>query len=162
MNFIFGQVYFWVGSAICGYLYGKTFLFVRSVKKEKQNERFIVLTKAFAVITVAWVICEGPHVVYKVAHHWVWVATKCNQRYFHHCHQSWCSQVDNAFSVVEVATVMLKNLFPLLNTVLLLILVRPLQEHFLRCRDRLMGRYKPNVKGTLQQKKKPKKAQAHK
>ncbi len=91
----------------------------------------MVLTKVFAAITVAWVLCEGPNVVFKLVRVPIWEFSDCNDGLFFYCNNSVCYEWEYWLTLAEAVTKMLKNLFPLLNTVMQLVLLRPLQQPLL-------------------------------
>ncbi len=131
-HYILEQLYFWIGSAICAGLYLKTILFVRAQKQQK-NDRLKTLSKVFAAIAVTWLVCEAPNVVTKLVDPFVWMISKCNDSFYHTCNIAFCQQVSISLDLTARGAELVKNTFPVVNTVLLLVLLRPLQKPLTRC-----------------------------
>ncbi len=124
-------MYFWVGSAVCVGLYTRTIIFINA-HKTNQSGRLDTLSNVFAVLALAWLFCEGPYVTSTLLEYPIWAHSGCNENYFQSCNFEYCAQLNNILVVVDQITLMLKNFFPALNTLLLVILMRPLQQPILR------------------------------
>ncbi len=132
LNFILSQLFFWVGSALFVGLYARTMLFIR-VQKAASNSRLDTLSNIFAILAVSWLFCEGPHVMATLLEYPVWALSGCTDNFFHNCNWVYCADVRDRLLVANQITLMLKNLFPVVNTLLLILLIRPLQQPILRC-----------------------------
>ena len=126
------QVYFWLGSILSVGFYLRTILFINSHSAAKSN-RLSALSNVFVVIAVAWVLCEGPYVLVTLLDYPIWVISTCHKSYFQSCNPEFCAKLDNGLSVAIEITRFLKNFFPVLNTLLLIFLLRALQKPFLYC-----------------------------
>ncbi len=132
LHFILNQLYFWVGSAVCVGLYTRTMIFIKAHKTTRSG-RLDTLSNVFAVLAAAWVFCEGPYIVSTLLEYPIWAHSGCNENYFQSCNLEYCAQLNNNLAVVDQITLMVKNFFPVVNTILLIILMRPLQQPILRC-----------------------------
>ncbi len=107
-------------------------LFIRGHKVASSN-RLDTLSKIFAILAISWLLCEGPHVISTLLEYPLWALSGCTDNFFHNCNSVYCTNVNDRLSAANQITLMLKNLFPVVNTVLLILLMRPLQEPILRC-----------------------------
>ena len=100
------------------------------------------LSKIFSVIVVTWMLCEGPHAIYTASEHPIWTLVKCDDRYFHACNRIFCMQVDKYLTMAEQVTLFIKNVFPFLNTLLLILLLRQLQTPFVALWKRIRNTHR--------------------
>ncbi len=126
------QIYFWLGSILSVGLYLRTMLFINSHTGAKSN-RLDTLSNVFVVIAAAWLLCEGPYVLLTLLDYPIWVISRCNDNYFQSCNAEYCGNLDTGLFVAIESTVFLKNIFPVLNTFLLVVLLRALQKPVLYC-----------------------------
>ncbi len=132
VNFLINQLYFWSGSILSAYLYLRTILFLKE-RKKASTVRVDTLSNIFSLIVVGWIVCEGPYVLYSLSEYWIWDLSGCNSRYFSSCNEIFCANLEIGLLLAEESTMMLKNLFPVVNAVMIIILMRPLQAPLLRC-----------------------------
>ena len=134
--FFINQVYFWVCCSLCAGLYLKTICFLRGHKDASSHSnkgRMDTLSNIFAVIALAWILCECPYAVFNLLDYPVWVHSGCNDMFFQRCNPRFCGKLRQVLRLTRDGTFMLKNLFPLLNTLLLVALLRSLHMPLRRC-----------------------------
>ncbi len=129
LDFLLNQIYFWVVCCTVTALYLRTILFLKR-QKASQTDRLETLSKIFAVIAVTWIFCELPYALVTLLEHPLWAVIGCNDRYFNGCNPRFCANMETAIDRSKDVSAMLKNVFPFLNTVLLIALLRPLQRPF--------------------------------
>ncbi len=132
LHYLLEQSFFWIGSALCAGLYLKTICFVRS-KKDSKNNRLKTLSKIFGAIAIGWLVCESPNVVMKIFEYPIWMWSNCSDSFFYECNEMYCDRVDIGIKLAFTGTQLLKILFPIVNTLLVLVLLRPLQKPLVFC-----------------------------
>ena len=128
---ILHQIYFWVASSVSIVLYIKTLCFART-QQSATSARLKTLSRTFTAIAVSWIVCEAPNLILAVLEYPFWAASNCNDFNFHFCNLFYCEETDRTLQMAEAATKMAKNSFAIVNTVLLVVLLRPLQQPLIR------------------------------
>ncbi len=139
IHFLLSHIYFWSGSSVSLILYMRTICFLRR-RRSAHSARTDTLSNIFSVIVLAWILCEGPNVIYSVLQFFIWEISGCNSRAFDACNPVFCNTLEVRLILVKEVFLALKNLFPVVNTVLIILLMRQLQAPFLRAIKWIRGK----------------------
>ncbi len=131
--FLFNQLYFWLGSLLVSILYLRTICFIRNrTRNGSSSLRIDSLSNIFSSLILAWILTEGPYAVYTLSEYFLWEFSGCNSRDFLTCNPIFCKNFEVRMRVAEQVCLSLKNFFPVVNTILVIILIRQLHRPILR------------------------------
>ena len=136
LEFFTNQLVFWFGSTLAAILYLKSITFLRNRAASNHSDKINTLSKVFSAIVSAWIVCELPLILHSLLKFPFWVAVGCNDRHFFNCQRFFCGKIDLSLRLAEESSRAVKSCYPLLNTALLILLLRPLQApiRLLLCR----------------------------
>ena len=123
IHFLLGQIYFWCGSSMSLILYMRTICFLRR-RRSSLSARTDTLSNIFSVIVLAWILCESPNLIYSLLQFFIWEFSGCNSRAFDACNPVFCNTLEVRFILVKEGFLALKKFFPVVNTVLIIVLMR--------------------------------------